>query len=132
MARVNSGPQVPAEVDWLDEHVGDAGAGVRVEVDVALHAIVRPRQHDEEAVVGAEDLACGHDVDGHAEEGGAEIAGQHFVAVVIHSSELWGQKPSRTLSRPRMPSTAMRKATTAASEYGVGPYSVRSDRMCRR
>jgi hypothetical protein len=74
---------VPAYIDRLDEHVGQARAWVRVEVLDALHPVVRPGQGHQEPVVAAQDLAWRDDVQCHAEHGGVEIAGQDLVAIAI-------------------------------------------------
>jgi hypothetical protein len=77
---------LPAEVDRLDVHVGQAGAGIGVEIFAALHAIVRPGQHDEEAVIGAQELPRRDDVEGRAEHGRIEVTLEELVAIAWRST----------------------------------------------
>jgi hypothetical protein len=65
---------MPPETEWLDEHVGQAHAGVGVEVLGALNPIVRPRQHHEKSVVRSEDLSSGDDVHRDTKHGRVEAA----------------------------------------------------------
>ena len=96
--------EVPAEADWLDDAVGEAGAGIGVDLR-PLNPVVRPHREEHlERVEPAEQLLRGDVHEAGPEHRGIEIRGRresiaipvlHFVGRVEvkewrHHVAAWG------------------------------------------